>query len=132
MKIVILDDSLTVRMILESHLEDLGLKEEEIFSFESGVDALDFIDKNGVDIVFSDINMPLMSGYEFAKKLFVNNPHLQNSIFAISGDESRESFIKMKDIGVHRFIKKPIKVEHFHHYIKPEILKRRAMEEPSN
>lgn len=40
MKIIILDDSFTVRMIIESFLEDLGVREDEIHSFENGFDAL--------------------------------------------------------------------------------------------
>ena len=129
MKIIILDDSMTIRMILEAYLEDLGVNEDEIFSFENGVDALIFISKNGADIVFSDINMPQMSGYRFAKEVFKILPELKSSFFAISGDENRESFMKMKDNGVHRFLKKPINTEYFRHFVQPEILKRRGNEE---
>lgn len=129
MKIIILDDSFTVRMIIESFLEDLGVSDEEIVSLENGFDALEYIQRNGADIVFSDINMPKMDGYEFASSLFKVRKDLQNSFFAISGDESRESYRKMKKVGVHRFLKKPIDSEHFNHFLIPEINKRRAMEE---
>lgn len=123
MRIIILDDSLTIRMIIESYLEDLGIKEDEMFSFESGYKALEFINEYGADIVFSDINMPLMSGDEFASALFEKHKTLQNSFFAISGDENSESYKKMKDAGVKRFLKKPINIVHFNHFIKPEIAK---------
>ena len=129
MKIIILDDSFTVRMIIESFLEDLGVSDEEIVSLENGFDALEYIQRNGADIVFSDINMPKMDGYEFASSLFKIRKDLQNSFFAISGDETRESYRKMKKIGVHRFLKKPIESDHFNHFLIPEINKRRAMEE---
>ena len=129
MKIIIFDDSFTVRMIIESFLEDLGVNEEEIVSLENGFDALEYIRNNGADIVFSDINMPKMDGYEFASSLFKIRKDLQNSFFAISGDETRESYRKMKKIGVHRFLKKPIESDHFNHFLIPEINKRRAMEE---
>mgnify|MGYP002635508141 FL=1 len=129
MKIIILDDSFTVRIIIESFLEDLGVNEEEIVSLENGFDALEYIRNNGADIVFSDINMPKMDGYEFASSLFKIRKDLQNSFFAISGDETRESYRKMKKIGVHRFLKKPIESDHFNHFLIPEINKRRAMEE---
>jgi len=132
MKIIILDDSFTVRMIIESFLEDLGVHEDEIHSFENGFDALKFIDENGADIVFSDINMPRMSGYEFAFSLFRMRKDLQSSFFAISGDESREGFRKMKEQGVYRFLKKPINSEHFNHFLVHEINKRRASEELFN
>ena len=126
MNIIILDDSMTVRMILESYLEDLGVEDEEIHSFENGYEALDFAKTNGADIVFSDINMPHMDGYEFASSIFAILPDLKNSFFAVSGDENRESFMKMKKSGVHRFLKKPINAEYFRHFVQPEILKRRS------
>jgi len=125
MKIIILDDSPTIRMIIESHLEDLGVEDEEMFSFENGYEALDFIKTNGADIVFSDINMPYMSGYEFAKLVFSILPNLKKSFFAISGEEGRDAYQKMKKIGVHHFMKKPIKLEYFQHFILPSIVKSR-------
>ena len=124
MKIVVLDDSMTIRMIIESFLEDLGVEENEIFLFDNGFEALDFIKINGADIVFSDINMPDMSGFEFAELVFKVYPKLKSSFFAISGDESRQSYMKMKQNGVHRFLKKPINNVHFKHFVLPEILKR--------
>lgn len=128
MKIIVLDDSMTIRMILESFLEDIGVKEDEIFMFENGYEALDFIKINGADVVFSDINMPYMDGYEFASLVFSVIPDLKNSFFAISGDENRESYQNMKKSGVHRFLKKPINIEHFKHFIEPIILKNRMLE----
>ena len=129
MKIVILDDSLTIRMIIESFLEEFDIKDNEVFSFENGYEALDFIKINGADIVFSDINMPYMDGFEFAALVFKVIPDLKNSFFAISGDENRESYLKMKKNGVHRFLKKPINATHFKHFILPEIMKIRFREE---
>ncbi|QSZ41986.1 response regulator [Sulfurimonas aquatica] len=131
MKIIILDDSATIRMIIEAHLEDLGVNENEIFSFENGFKALEFIYMNGADIVFTDINMPGLNGYEFAQMLYIRFPRLKNAMFAISGDENKESYMKMKEIGIHRFLKKPINAEHFEHFMKPEILKRKAAEKES-
>ncbi len=128
MKIIVLDDSPTILMFIESYLEELGVDENEIFSFESGFEALKFIKRQGADIVFSDINMPKMSGYDFARKLFILKPHLKSATFGISGDENKESYQRMKNNGVRRFIKKPINAQHFNHFVAPEILKRRMLE----
>lgn len=125
MKIVILDDSLTVRMIIESFLEDFGVQDDEMFSFENGHEAVEFIKQNGADIVFTDINMPKMDGYEFAKQVFELIPDVKSSFFAVSGEESHESYSNMKKVGVQRFLKKPINDAHFKHFVIPEILKRR-------
>jgi len=128
MKIVVLDDSPTIQMFIESYLEELGVDEDEVFTFESGFEALKFIKRQGADIVFSDINMPKMSGYDFARKLFSMKPQLRSSFFAISGDETRESYMKMKRNGAKRFIKKPINIDHFNHFVAPEVAKRRNLE----
>ena len=129
MKIVVLDDSPTIQMFIESYLEELGVDENEVFAFDSGFEALKFIKNHGADIIFSDINMPKMSGYDFARKLFIMKPQLRSSFFAISGDESRESYMKMKRNGARRFIKKPINIDHFNHFVAPEIMKRRKLEQ---
>ena len=123
MKIIILDDSMTVRMILESLLEELDVNEDEIFSFEHGHEALEFIKSNGADIIFSDINMPQMSGHEFATEVFKILPKIKSRFFAVSGDETKDGINSMKQSGVHRFVKKPVHMEYFNHFVKPEILK---------
>jgi len=126
MKIIILDDSITIRMIIESFLEELGVDEDNIYSFAEGSKAMEFIQTNGADIVFSDINMPDMSGFEFAELVFKIAPKLQRTFFAISGSENREAYQKMKSIGVHHFMKKPIKLGYFKHFVLPEILRIRS------
>lgn len=126
MNIIILDDSLTIRMIIESFLEELGVSDDEMHMFENGHQALDFIKEYGADIVLSDINMPCMSGFEFAEALFESTPELKRTFFAISGEERRDSYAQMKSIGVRHFIKKPIQMEYFKHFIEPEIVKKRA------
>lgn len=125
MKIIILDDSLTVRIMIESYLEDMGVDDDEMFSFEDGHKAIEFIKLNGADIVFSDINMPLMDGFEFARLAFKVAPKLKKSFFAISGDETQESYMKMKQSGVRHFLKKPINNLHFKHFVLPQIVKNR-------
>ena len=125
MKIIILDDSMTVRIMIESYLEDLGVEDEEMFSFENGYDALKSIEEKSADIIFSDINMPIMSGFEFATIVFEKYPDLKKRFFAISGDETKVSYLKMKEIGVHHFLKKPINSTHFKHFILPLITKQR-------
>ena len=128
MNIIILDDSFTVRMIIESFLEDLDVQEDEIHAFDNGFDALKHIEENGADLVFSDIHMPKMTGYEFASELFKLRKDLQKTFFAISGNETRESYRKMKSLGVHRFLKKPIDSEHFNHFVLHAVNKCRTME----
>ena len=129
MKIIILDDSLTVQMILESFLEDLGVQENELFTFDDGHDALKFIEERGADLIFSDVNMPKMSGSTFVKKILEIRPDLVSALFVISADNEKKDLHKMKKVGARRFIKKPIESKTFTHFIFPEIVKLRARED---
>ena len=125
MKIVILDDSFTVRLTLEAILEDLGVEEDELYSFEDGYKALEFIESNEVDIIFSDVNMPIMSGVEFVTKLISYNKELAQNLFIISGIEEIAGLREIKQAGAKRFLKKPFSVEIINHFLKYEIAKRK-------
>lgn len=125
MNIVILDDSFTIRLTIEALLEDLSVQPEEMNSFSNGADALEYIKNNleNIDLIFSDIHMPVMTGYEFAEEVFKLKKSLQSVFFAISGDETKTSYRKMKEVGVHRFINKPIDSNHFNHFVEQEVKK---------
>ena len=128
MNVIVLDDSQTIQMIIGAHLEELEISDDEISSFDNGHEALAFIKENGAELIFCDINMPKMNGYEFAKSLFEFRPDLVKSFFVVSGEESGASIQKMKDAGAKRFLKKPIKENQFNHFIQQEIKKIRLSE----
>ena len=68
MKIVIVDDERHVRCLLEQTLEELEEEDGvEIFSAPDGVAGLALIEKERPSLVFLDIMMPGMSGYEVSR-----------------------------------------------------------------
>lgn len=90
-------DSLAMKV---SKIEGLHL----IASLENGLEALNFLKKSSVDIVFSDIDMPDLSGLALIKSL--KNPPV--FIFTSSFSEhAAESF----DLDVVDYIVKPVKLE---------------------
>lgn len=123
MKIVLLDDSATVLLTIEALLEELNVNDDDIISFKDGREALEYIETNGATIIFSDIQMPGMDGYEFVDKLLALSDHYVSTLFIVSGDENFQNISKMKNIGAKRFIRKPINAKHFNHFVAPEIAK---------
>ncbi len=67
--------------------------------------------KNGsyFDIVITDINMPKMSGLELSRELMRINP--SQTIIVISADKERDNLISFINLGVTRFIPKPVNVD---------------------
>jgi len=123
MKIVVLDDSKTVLLMISALLEELGVEDDSILLFSDGHEALNYIEKHGADIIFSDINMPGMDGFEFVSRLLELSKRAVSSLFIVSADEHYGDINHMKNIGAKRFIRKPINTKHFNHFVAPEIAK---------
>lgn len=66
----IIDDDDIFRFIMKKHIMNQGLA-ENILSFENGREAIDYITANRLeidalpDVIFLDINMPVMDGWDF-------------------------------------------------------------------
>ena len=69
MKILIVDDSKAMRMIVLRTLKQAGFSGFTTLEAENGAQALLVIDKEKPDLVLSDWNMPEMKGIELLKKL---------------------------------------------------------------
>ena len=124
MRIAIVDDSSSVRMMINLCLDDLGIKNEDIYEFASAAIALEDFHTNFYDLIFCDLHMPEMNGDALVEKIFNYISHLKSSrIIMISGEEDPNYKTELKRLGVHQFIKKPIQPTSFNHHVKPFIAK---------
>jgi signal transduction histidine kinase len=103
-KIVIVDDERiitdTLKMLLSLEFSD------EICTFNSPVEALEFIQHNGADVVLSDFLMPQMNGIEFLTQVKKIVPY--TCMIMLTGYADKENAIKaINEIGIHRYIEKP-------------------------
>jgi two-component system chemotaxis response regulator CheY len=69
MKIMIVDDSTAMRMIVKKTLRQAGFDGHEFTEAEDGVKALAAIKASKPDLVLSDWNMPNMTGLELLQAL---------------------------------------------------------------
>ena len=110
MKILIVDDEQDVEiMFLQKFRREIKSKLLEVEFAFSGQQALDFLSKSDspdVVYVFSDINMPGMSGLELLENIKSKFPHIQVSMISAYGD--RENYNKAINSGAKGFFTKPI------------------------
>jgi DNA-binding response OmpR family regulator len=66
-KILIVDDEAYIRLLIEQTLEDLENGEVELLQAENGIDALGQIKKERPRLVFLDVMMPQMNGFEVCR-----------------------------------------------------------------
>jgi PAS domain S-box-containing protein len=97
------EDDTLIQKEFSSFLEKFVKK---LFIANNGQEALELFQKNKPDIVISDITMPKMNGIELSKNIKSLNP--DTPIVIISAHNNSEYLIEAIEIGVNRFILKPI------------------------
>ncbi len=105
--ILLLDDS-PINIYMEKMiLEKLG---HRVFAANSGEEGLIIIDKENIDCIITDINMPDMSGIEFAEKLR-SGRHQNKCLIGLSGYDRDEYYHHVESGLFDDIITKPMKIE---------------------
>lgn len=91
-KILIVDDEVEYQKVLTLILSDLGYR---IASCSNGMEALEYLDKNVVDLVLTDLKMPVMDGVELIKRIKEKNERIDIIVLTAYGSiESAVDSIK--------------------------------------
>ncbi len=108
---MIVDDESDLEQIIRQKFRRQIREQEYEFVFASnGQEALEKIDFHGnIDVVFSDINMPVMDGLTLLAKINEKNPLLKTVIVSAYGD--MENIRTAMNRGAFDFICKPIQFE---------------------
>ena len=101
--ILIVDDSRIARMMLNSCI--LQYKSYEIFQAEDGQKAIEKYKEIQPEVVFMDLTMPVLNGFEATKAITQLNKDV--IIFVITADVQPKSIEKIAGIGAFDVIKKP-------------------------
>ncbi|MEW6411919.1 MAG: response regulator [Candidatus Zixiibacteriota bacterium] len=109
--ILVVDDSKTIRSIVAKTLRLTKLEINEIFEAANGKEALDCLADNWVDIVFSDLNMPVMTGIELLNTMAEDGLLKDIPVVVISTDGSSARIEELKQKGVREYLRKPFTPE---------------------
>lgn len=106
MKLLVVDDSSTMRRIIKNTLQRLGY--EDIFEAENGIEAWDILDKNNdMGVLITDWNMPEMNGLELVKKTRADSRFADIPIIMITTEGGKVEVITAIKAGVNNYIVKP-------------------------
>lgn len=104
-RILCVDDEPVDLKLFEAALAPEGY---EVIKATNGKEALEIIKEQGVDIVFLDVMMPEMDGYEICRRL-KKNPLTQHiPIVMVTALSDKESKIKGLEAGANDFLTKPV------------------------
>lgn len=109
--ILIVDDSKTVIKMMEKTLAMIGLPLKQIYTAENGRQALDLLEKQWIDLVLTDINMPVMNGMEMVAIMAEKGLLQEVPVVVISTEGSDERINQLKEQGIRGYLRKPITPE---------------------
>ncbi|RDU70121.1 two-component system response regulator [Helicobacter cholecystus] len=106
MRLLVVDDSSTMRRIIKNTLQRLGY--EDIYEAENGIEAWDILDKNSdMGVLITDWNMPEMNGLELVKKTRADERFVDIPIIMITTEGGKVEVITAIKAGVNNYIVKP-------------------------
>jgi two-component system chemotaxis response regulator CheY len=107
MNILIVDDSMALRKILQRVIRNAGVAVGQIQEAGDGQAALQCLEQFRPDVILSDINMPNMDGLELLKRLKSCEDFKSLPVIMISTEASRERVMESIELGACNFIRKP-------------------------
>jgi len=108
--VLVVDDSSTMRSMVQKVLSMSGLPIGSFFQAENGREGLDVLDKEWIDIALVDINMPIMTGMEMIDQLRDKPDLCELPIVVVSTESSESRISEIKEKGI-RFVHKPFTPE---------------------
>lgn len=105
--ILLVDDSNTVKAVIAKALAMSGVAVGTLYKAGNGREGLDILRKEKVDLVFADINMPVMGGIKMVEEMKGDEALKAIPIVIISTEGNVDRIQDLKDMGVDAFLRKP-------------------------
>jgi len=105
-KILIVDDEDIIRKSIVKIINWEKLGFDKVFDAENGLEALEILKTESIDLVLADIKMPIMDGLELAR--IIKNDFVKVSVVIISGHDEFQMAQEAIQHGVMDYILKPL------------------------
>lgn len=101
--VLVVEDSITARMLLKNILESAGYR---VGTAVDGIDALTLLKTEAFDLVVSDVEMPRMDGFDLTAKIRADKALAELPVVLVTALESREHRERGIDVGANAYIVK--------------------------
>lgn len=116
---LIVDDSSVMRKIVERSLRQAGLDLSSVIEAGNGAEALGLLDANTVDLILSDINMPIMDGLEFVRQVQTVDKLRKIPVVMITTEGSESNVVQALSLGAKGYIRKPFTPDQVKEHVLP-------------
>jgi len=108
MKILIVDDDKTTRKLLSLYLKEGSFS---VITAENGLDAMEKLGSETIQLVMTDLNMPFMDGIEFIKTMKSNHRTAHIPALMLTAETDGEEKERAFKAGADGYLSKPVTAE---------------------
>lgn len=109
--VLIVDDSPAMRTFVRRVLNLSGFDLGECYQAGNGQEGLAMLAQNDVNVVLTDINMPVMDGEQFVAQLSAEGRLATLPVVVVSTDSTSLRMDRMIELGAHGYVTKPFTPE---------------------
>ena len=111
---IIVDDNSSIRLLLKGVLSELGLN--IVAQAANGEEAIRAAKTHQPNVLFLDVNMPILSGLEALPRIREVSP--ETAVVMVTGDTSRELVQQAAGLGARGYIVKPVRPAYVEAFLK--------------
>lgn len=119
--VLIVDDSSVMRKIVLRALSQAGLEFSSVLEAANGAEALEHVRARQVDLILSDISMPVMDGLEFLRQMKSQQLGAGVPVVMITTEGSEQHVREAIGVGARGYIRKPFTPEQVKERVLPLI-----------
>ncbi|MHB1022547.1 MAG: response regulator [Acidobacteriaceae bacterium] len=120
--VLIVDDSSVMRKIVGRAVKQAGLENALIIEADNGSEALEQVRRQRVDLILTDINMPVMDGFSFLRQMREQELAAGIPVVVISIEGSEQHVRQAIAVGARAYIRKPFTPEQVRDRVLPLLM----------
>ena len=109
MRVLVVDDFSTMRRIVKNILRQLGFN--NVVEADDGTTAWEVLNKDNINFIVSDWNMPKMTGIELLRKVRASEEFADIPFLIVTAEAQQENIIEAVQAKVSNYIVKPFTAE---------------------
>lgn len=109
--VLIVDDSKSMRQVIRKVLGLSGFMVGDCLEASNGQEALDLLENNWVDVILSDVHMPVMDGFGLLRALRENQEWHDTPVVLITTESNEGRIQEAMSLGAKGYIRKPFRAE---------------------
>ena len=109
LRVLVVDDFSTMRKIIKNIIKQLGF--ENIVEADDGTTAWETLNRDNIEFIVSDWNMPKMTGIELLRKVRASEEYADLPFLMVTAEAQQENIIEAVQAKVSHYIVKPFTPE---------------------